>query len=216
MTRNGDIPPVHSNADALTDGRLSAPSAVRNAPAIVAALADWMPREGHVLEIAAGTGEQAVALARANPGLTWIPTDIAPERLASIDGWRAVEGLVNMRVATALDASTPDWAVEPVEAVFAANLMHLLPEAAALNVIAGVGRVLAPGGRFFLYGPFRAGGRYRSEGDESFDTRLRASDPGIGYKDVEWVEAAAGEAGLGLRTCIEMPANNLILIFEGA
>jgi SAM-dependent methyltransferase len=205
---------AHSIADSLADGRLSAPSALRNAPAIVAALADWLPLRGRTLEIAAGTGEHAVALARANPGLDWQPTDIDPERLASIDVWRATEGVENMRVAARLDATTPDWRVEPVEVVFLANLMHLVPETAAANVIRGAARALLPGGRFCLYGPFRTGGDFRSRGDATFHARLTASDPSIGYKDLEWIEAVAGEAGLVRAAVIEMPANNLIVIFD--
>ncbi len=208
--------PTHSNADSLADGRLSAPAAVRNAPAIVAALAGWLPERGRALEIAAGTGEHAVALAGGNPGLDWHPTDIDPLRLASIDAWRAAEGVSNMRVATLLDATGPDWRVDPVAVIYLANLMHLVPEAAAANVIRGAARALAPGGRFCLYGPFRAGGRFRSEGDASFHARLTASDPAIGYKDVEWVDAVAAEAGLDRLDLIEMPANNLIFVFERA
>lgn len=206
--------PVHSNADALGDGRLSAPSASRNAGPIVEALRAHVPARGRVLEIAAGTGQHAVACARAFPGLDWQPTDIAPERLASIDAWRAAEGIENMRVAQWLDAARPDWQVAPVDLVVIVNLMHLIAESDAANVIRGVARALTPGGRFFLYGPFRTQGVFRSEGDAGFDARLRASDPAIGYKDLEWIEAQAEKVGLLRRALIEMPANNLALVCE--
>lgn len=202
---------VHSNADRIDDGRLSAPAAVRNAPAIVAALRPYMPASGRALEIAAGTGEHAVALARAFPGLDWQPTDIDAARLASIDAWRAAEGAANMRVAQWLDATTPGWIVLPVDLVYLANLFHLVPPEAAENVILGVARALVPGGTFFAYGPFRTGGGFRSDGDAAFHARLAASDPGIGYKDLEWIEDVAAAAGLTRRALIEMPANNLIL-----
>lgn len=206
--------PVHSKAKPLDDGRLSAPAAKRNAPAIVEALAPFLPRAGRVLEIASGTGEHAVALARAFPWLDWQPTDIAPERLASIDAWRAAEGAENMRVAVRLDATRPAWSVKPVEAVYLANLFHLLPGEPAANVIRGTARALTPGGRFCAYGPFRIGGAFRSEGDAAFHARLAASEPGIGYKDAEWIEAQAAAAGLVSLARAEMPANNLILVFE--
>lgn len=215
MPNNPDIPPVHSQADPFHgDGRLSAPAAVRNAGAIVAALADHLPATGTVLEIAAGTGEHAVALARANPGLSWQPTDIAPERRASIDAWARAEGLANIRPAADLDAATPDWRAGPVAVVYLSNLLHLLPGPAAANVIAGAARALAPGGRLCLYGPFRENDAYRSEGDARFDASLRAADPDIGYKSVEWVGETAHRHGLDRRARIEMPANNLVLVFE--
>jgi len=167
-----------------------------------------------VLEIASGTGEHAVALARALPGCIWQPSDIAPERLVSIDAWRAAEGVANMRVAIALDATRSAWAFGPVEAVYLSNLLHLLPTGAGENVVSGAARSLRPGGRFFIYGPFREGGRFRSEGDARFHDSLTRSDPEIGYKDVEWVLAVAAAAGLKPLARIEMPANNLILAFE--
>lgn len=204
----------HSNADMLDDGRLSAPAAVRNAPAIVAALAPLVPASGRVLEIAAGTGEHAVALARAFPRLDWQPTEIDPARLVSIDAWRAAAGVANMRVASWLDATTPGWIVPPVDLVYLANLFHLLPQAAAANVICGAARALVPGGTFFAYGPFRTGGGFRSDGDAAFHARLTASDPEIGYKDLEWIEAVAATAGLHLRAVIEMPASNLIIALQ--
>lgn len=209
--------PVHSQSEPHAphgrDSRLSAPSAQRNAPHIVAALAGHLPAKGAVLEIAAGTGEHAVALARANPGLTWLPTDIAPERRASIDAWARAEGLGNIRPAVALDAATPDWQAGPVVAVYLSNLLHLVSAPQAANVIAGAARALAPGGRFCLYGPFRENGTYRSDGDASFDARLKAADPETGYKSVEWVTETAHAAGLSLSARHDLPANNLLLVF---
>ncbi len=104
--------PVHSQADPHAgDGRLSAPSAARNAPAIVAALADVLPATGRVLEIAAGTGEHAVALARAYPGLDLAAHRHRPRapRLASTPG-RAAEGARQHAPATPLDAAAPGLA----------------------------------------------------------------------------------------------------------
>lgn len=215
MQDKPDIPPVHSHADPHhADGRLSAPAATRNAGPIVAALEGRLPKTGRVLEIAAGTGQHAVALARANPGLVWQPTDVAPDRLASIDAWTAAEGLSNVVPARPLDATQPGWQAGPVEAVFLSNLLHLLPERDAAHVIAGAARALVAGGRFFIYGPFREAGGYRSEGDADFDARLRASDPEIGYKSVDWVQEQAGAAGFAAAERLELPANNLILVFQ--
>lgn len=208
--------PLHSNADALSDGRLTAPAATRNSAAIVQALAPLLPARGRVLEIAAGTGQHAVALAQAFPGLDWRATDIAPERLASVDAWRAEEGVDNMRVAARLDATAPDWQAGPFDVVYLANLFHLISREAAQNVIRGAARALVPGGAFYAYGPFRTAGAFRSEGDRAFDARLRAADARTGYKAAEWIAAEARAAGLAPCAMIEMPANNLILGFARA
>lgn len=212
MTKASETPPVHSHADPLGDGRMTAPAAERNIGPIVDALRDWVPARGSVLEIAAGTGQHALACARAFAGLDWQPTDVAPERLASIDAWRAAEGPDTLRPAAYLDATTPDWSWDPVDLVVLANLMHLISPDAATNLISGVARVLTPGGHFFLYGPFRTGPGYRSEGDARFDAAIRAAHPEAGYKELGWIEATAGAAGLARAALIEMPANNLALV----
>lgn len=217
MTTEAQRPPRHSQADpAGDDGRLSAPAAARNTGPIIDALRRHVPARGVVLEIAAGTGQHAVACAQAFPDLDWQPTDIASDRLASIDAWRASEGVANMRVAVHLDAAQPDWTFGPVDLAVVVNLMHLIPEPAARNVIRGIARALRHEGCFFLYGPFRSGGAFRSESDAQFDASLRRDNPAMGYKDAEWIVAEAEACGLRAVETIEMPANNLSLVFAKA
>ncbi len=155
-----------------------------------------------------------MALAAACPQLVWQPTEISPERRASIDAWAKAAALPNIRPAAPLDAATPDWREGSVEMVFLANLLHIITKAAAQNVLAGIARSLAPGGVAALYGPFRTEGRFRSDADARFHAALSRDTPGAGYKDAEWIESTAMNFGLTPRPRIEMPANNLILLFE--
>lgn len=207
---------THSIALERDDGRLSAPSAARNIAPILEAITPYVPEGGVALEIASGTGEHAVAYAKAFPKTIWQPTDIDAQRLVSIDTWRAVEGVMNMRVAQSLDATAPHWRTGPFAMAVTVNLMHLIPKPAAQAVVKGVARNLSPGGHWFLYGPFRSGGAFRSDGDRSFHAALTEHDSAIGYKDIEAVEAWATEAGLTRVSLIEMPANNLALVMRHA
>lgn len=213
-TQAGERP--HSTAHAREDGRLSAPSAARNEAPILEVLSRHVPNRGYALEIASGTGEHAVACAGAFPGVVWQPTDIEAERLVSIDSWRAVKGHRNMRLAQFLDASTPDWCAPGFDFFLTVNLLHLISEEAVRNLVHGIARSLDTGGRWALYGPFRTGGGFRSEGDLTFHESLTAHDPLIGYKDLEWVEQLARDAGLVRRELVEMPANNLMFISQKA
>lgn len=201
-------------ADVRKDGRLSAPSAARNMDPILSAIAPYVPIGGVALEIASGTGEHAVAFAGAFPDTVWQPTDIDAARLISIDAWRARKGMLNMRVAQRLDATAPSWRTGPFDLAVAVNLMHLIDQTAAQAVVRGVARNLLPGGHWFLYGPFRSQGLFRSDSDLSFHTALTEDDPAIGYKDIEAVEAWAQDAGLTRAALIEMPANNLVLVMR--
>lgn len=200
------------------DARLSAPSAERNAGPLTDLLRDHVPTEGRALEMASGTGQHVLAFARAFPGITWQPTEIAPERRASIDAWTATETLPNILPARALDAAKPGWAADHggQDLIVLVNLLHLISTPEAQAIIAETGKALAPGGRFVLYGPFLRNGETTSDGDARFHASLRAADPEVGYKDdfdiVDWLHAA----GLTLVEVVEMPANNLAFVSERA
>lgn len=204
----------HSNAEACDDGRLSALSALRNMQPILEAIAPYVPKGGVALEVASGTGEHAVALAREYPETIWQPTDIAPDRLVSIDGWRVYRGVSNMRAAQALDATAPSWRLEPFALAVTVNLFHLISKSDVQAVMRGIVRNLTPGGHWFVYGPFRSGGAFRSDADRAFHAALTAHDPQIGYKDVEALETWAADVGLTRVALIEMPANNLALVLR--
>jgi hypothetical protein len=204
----------HSLAHERDDGRMSAPSAARNLPPILDAMTKHVPSQGVALEIASGTGEHIVEYARRFPNVIWQPTDIDPDRLNSIDAWRAERGIRNMRMAQFLDASAPSWRTGPMSMIVTVNLMHLIDAPTAQAVIAGVARNLAPGACWFLYGPFRTGGAFRSDGDQAFHASLAAYNPQIGYKDLEKIEAWSADTGLRRADLIQMPANNLALVLR--
>ena len=197
------------------DGRVSAPSAERNAGPILDVLRRHAPASGTALEIASGTGQHIAAFAAALPGIDWTPTEADPARFASIEAWRAASHCPNLRPPRPLDATSLPWPgdVRGVDLILLVNLLHLISEAEAENILTGAATALAPGGRFLLYGPFRRDGLLTSDGDATFDARLKAQDPAIGYKDDRWVRDRAGAAGLHLRKVTDMPANNLAFLF---
>lgn len=212
-TNRRNLPNTASFATADTTGKLSAPSAVRNGPAIAEALAGLVPDQGTALEIASGTGEHVVRLAQAFPGLIWQPTDIDPARLASIALWRAEAALPNILPPEPLDATVPGWARDRAqqEVILLSNLTHLISMPDVEILIAEAAAALVPGGVFLIYGPFLRGTEYASDADRAFDASLRQSDMDIGYKSFQSIQAAQQSAGLAVQPPIEMPANNLLL-----
>jgi SAM-dependent methyltransferase len=202
-----------SGADISIDGRRHAPSAMRNAAAILDVLRLEAPAKGTLLEIASGSGQHAAAGAKALPGLIWQPTDANPENLTSITAWAVHDPQPNLRAAVVLDAATPGWAkLWPAQdVVLIINLLHLIPEGIAQAIIANAARALRPKGKLMVYGPFLRDGQTTSDGDAAFDASLRAQDPSIGYKDLAWVQAKFSAANLATRIT-DMPANNLMLI----
>ncbi len=200
--------------ETYSDGRLSAPAALRNRAAITAALAAIAPAKGRALEIASGTGEHVVTFAPAMPGLHWHPTDPAPERRLSIAAWTAAVPSPNIIAPPLdLDACDPGWAAAlgPFDLIFLANLLHLVTAPQALTCLTEMAAATAPRGIAAVYGPFLRDGRTTSEGDAAFHARLSAETPGTGYKDLAWVQGVWGAAGLVPDPPLDLPANNLLL-----
>ncbi len=191
-----------------------APATARNREPIAEVLRDRVPAGALVLEIASGSGEHAVFLARQLDGVTWQPSDLDPEARASVDAWRDAEAATNVRPAIALDAAAETWPVERADAVVCINMVHISPWSATLGLLRGAGRILPPGGLLYLYGPYRIDGRPTAPSNQSFDASLQARNPEWGLRLLADVEAAAAEHGLVLEEVIDMPANNVSVVFR--
>lgn len=205
---------VANRADDPQDARMFAPAAARNGDAILAALAPLLPSKGKALEIASGTGEHVVKLAAAMPGLCWHPSDIEADRLASIAAWTAHEGLTNIEPPLAFNAVTETWPGERMDVVYLSNLIHLISAEQAEKLIANIVSICASTGCIAIYGPFKRGQTFTSEGDEAFDASLRLRNPAIGYKSIEWVDEQFAVHGLMPANRMAMPANNLLSLWN--
>jgi cyclopropane fatty-acyl-phospholipid synthase-like methyltransferase len=189
----------------------AAPAAERNKEPIAEALARILPERGTVLEIASGTGQHAAHFAGRFPGLRFVPTDAAPDALASIEAHRAEAGLDNLAPAERLDVLEPGWERE-VDAIVCINMIHISPFEATLALFAGAARCLAPSSPLVLYGPYRFGGRFLAESNAVFDASLRERDARWGVRDVDELARVARDSGFALEEPLAMPANNHVLV----
>jgi hypothetical protein len=205
------------------DGRLDAPAFHRNHQAIWTVLQQFLSgKSGDVVEAGSGTGQHVVDFARHTPDITWWPSDFNEQHLKSIAAWRAHAGLTNIRPPLRIDLTDPLWCPEmhdgsgPGEllAVFCANVIHIAPWRVAEGLFAGAGHYLRADGRLFLYGPFKRAGKHTAVSNAVFDSSLREGNPEWGVRDIEALRELAAAAGLALLDIAEMPANNLILVFE--
>jgi hypothetical protein len=205
------------------DGRLDAPAFHRNHQAIRTVLQPFLAgKTGDVFEAGSGTGQHVTDLARHFPDVTWWPGDLDEQHLRSIAAWRAHSGLANIRPPLRIDLADPVWCPEldggggPREllAVFCANVIHIAPWRVAEGLFAGTSRYLGAHGRLFLYGPFKRGGEHTAPSNAAFDASLRARNPEWGVRDVGDISTLAAGVGLVLIDSVQMPANNLILVFE--
>jgi len=208
---------------AEADGRLDAAAFHRNHAPIWAVLQSFLAgRTGDALEAGSGTGQHVVHFARHSPDITWWPSDLNDAHLKSIEAWRAHAKLPNIRPPLRIDLCDPAWDTEMARgngparlvAVFCANVIHIAPWRVAEGLFAGAGRALRDDGRLLLYGPFKRDGQHSSASNAAFDTSLRENNPEWGVRDIADLETLAAANGLRLAGTFEMPANNMILVFD--
>ncbi len=196
--------------------RRSAEATQRNREPIRAVLAQHLAAGARVLEIASGTGEHAVFLAPALAVARWQPSDPSPAARDSIDAWRAETGDARVLPALDLDLLRPPWPAVEADTIVCVNMVHISPWAATLALLGLARATLPPGGLLYLYGPYRRDEVATAPSNEAFDASLRARDPAWGLRRLEDVTAAAEAEGLERRAVVEMPANNLSVVFVRA
>jgi SAM-dependent methyltransferase len=203
------------------DGRLDAAAFHRNHEPIWAVLRTHLAgKSGDVLEVGSGTGQHVVHFARETPDVIWWPSDLNEQHLKSIGAWRAHSKLPNVQPPQRIDVADPAWwrgvqqrGPRDLLALFCANVIHIAPWSVAEGLFAGAGQALRADGRFFLYGPFKRDGQHTALSNAVFDSSLREGNPEWGVRDIVDVEKLARSAGLALLETVEMPANNMILVF---
>jgi cyclopropane fatty-acyl-phospholipid synthase-like methyltransferase len=196
------------------DAKPFAPACERNRDPILGVLRTRFADCRTVLEVGSGTGQHAVHFAAALPWLSWQCADL-PQQLPGIRQWLDEAGLANTPPPIALDVHGP-WPSGPWDAVFSANVLHIVDWPGVEAFFAGVGRVLGSTGVLVVYGPFNEGGAYTSASNRDFDGWLKARDPRSGIRDVEAVQALAVQAGLRAVDDVPMPANNRCLVWRRA
>jgi SAM-dependent methyltransferase len=197
-----------------SDPRLYRPHVARNRDPILDVLRRVLPPCGTVLEIASGSGEHAAYFAKELPSLIWQPTDPDTRALSSIAAHRADANAANLLAPLQLDVTSARWPVERADAVMCNNMIHISPWAASEGLMAGAGRILRAGGVLYLYGPYKIGGRHTAPSNEEFDTYLRSQSAAWGIRELDEVTALAKSHNFALVETVQMPANNLSVIFR--
>jgi hypothetical protein len=155
-------------------------------------------RPPRLLELGSGTGEHAVAVARALPHLEVQPSDPDPVARASIAAWSREARLPNLRPPLDLDLLAPAWRRQPADALLCVNVLHVAPPGAGQALLEGAAALLPPRGPLLLYGPFLEEGAPPGPRLVRFDGELRAHDPGLGIRPLGPLLAAAERLGLRL------------------
>lgn len=197
-----------------SDLRKFSPSSARNKEPLLEVIKRVFPRKGLVLEIASGAGEHASFIAPALGHIDWQPSEFDAGLLDSINAHASFDGAKSVRPAIQLDVTRYPWPVENVSAILNCNMIHISPWLVTEGLMKGAGLVLKSGGIMVMYGPYKRAGKHTAPSNAAFDENLRGRDASWGIRDLEDVVALAEVNGLIPQDIIEMPANNLSIVYS--
>lgn len=192
------------------------PAAERNQGPIFEVLNPLLPAGGAVLEVASGTGQHADFFCAQRPDITWQPTDPDAASLLSLEAYHAEARHPGFKkpIAWSVFEALPPELNRTFDALVNINMIHISPWEACLALLDHTRSWLAPGGLLYIYGPFVIQGRPTAPSNLSFHQSLQERDARWGLRDLETVMAVAHERGLRWIKTVDMPANNVSVLFQ--
>jgi len=201
-------------AESGPEDKKHAPAAQRNKDAILGVLRDILPHSGSVLEIASGTGEHIVHFAEQLDHLDWQPSDPHPQAVRSICAWRDEKQRDNIAAPLTIDTRKTPWPIRSADAVLCINMVHISPWEATVALFENAANLLKAGAPLYLYGPYFQSAVETAASNAAFHKNLQKRDSRWGLRDVSQMDQLAERSGFQLSQLIEMPANNISLIFR--
>ena len=194
----------------------ASPAALRNAPFIADALKNYISEKETVLEIASGTGYHSFFLANRYPKTRWQPSEQDEKSLNIIEKLSRRFSPSNLGSPLRIHSEEENWINLDIDAILCCNMIHISPIASTLGLFQGAKKYLSPSQYLFLYGPFKIDGKHTSESNKVFDASLKSRDIRWGVRDIKELKEIANNNHMCLLKKIQLPANNLLLIFKKA
>jgi hypothetical protein len=197
--------------------RRTSASAERNSKPILEILKTILPKNSSVLEIGSGTGQHGVMFAESLTSIKWIPSDYDVSNLNSIKAWNRINVTTSPFPPRLIDATELDWDIslnDNIFAIVAINVIHISSWSVTKGILLGAQRFLPSKGILYFYGPFKQTNIVTAQGNETFDKQLRSQNTAWGLRNLNDIETIAQNHDLKLEQIIQMPANNLSVIFR--
>ncbi len=184
-----------------------------NKTPILEVLTEYLKSGDCILEIGSGTGQHAEYFANSMPDIIWQPSDQSCYLSGLKQRFDAL-ALVNIKPVFELDVCQYDWSQHRYDAVFSANTLHIMSEAAGKLFLSNVSQAIKLGGLLIIYGPFCYDGAYTSDSNQAFDAYLRSEDAEQGIRHFDSVALCLRQGGFSLLQDRSMPSNNQCLIWK--
>ena len=200
--------------------RLNFPATLRNRDSIAGVLTDFIPHQGVLLEIASGSGEHGVFFQKSFPSIIWQTSDPELVHRKSIVSWIVHHGLFSkMPVPLDIDVEKRPWPITNqlrslIKGIVCINMIHISPWNCTKALFEESKKNLDKNQFLMLYGPFFRKDKKTSESNLNFDQSLKMKNRLWGIRQLERVSEIAFDNGFEQAEIIEMPANNLSVIYR--
>ncbi|MBW3042062.1 DUF938 domain-containing protein [Prochlorococcus marinus] len=202
------------------DDRLNFPATLRNREYILSVLSNYIPDNGLILEIASGSGEHGVFFQKSFPSIIWQTSDPELIHRKSIVSWIDHYGLsLKMPKPLDIDVEKRPWPItnklrDLIKGIVCINMIHISPWSCTKALFEESKNYMQKNNFLILYGPFFIKGIKTSLSNLNFDQSLKMQNPLWGIRPLSRVNNIASENGFELDKIIEMPANNVSVIFR--
>ena len=202
------------------DHRLFFPATQRNKKYIGDILSKIPLTKGSILEIGSGSGEHGIEFQKRFPEIIWQTSDPKLEHRKSISSWIDHERLNNkMPKPLKIDVKDSPWQIpsnilDPLQGIISINMIHIAPWVCTECLFKEASKILKEKKFILLYGPFKIKDKHTSESNKLFDKALKKQNNDWGVRNLENVNEEAMINGFKHKQIIEMPSNNLILIYR--
>ena len=202
------------------DYRLNFPATLRNRDSIASVLCNYISPNSLLLEIASGSGEHGVFFQKKFPSITWQTSDPKLIHRKSINSWIKHEGLYSkMPEPLDLDVEICPWPITNrlgalIKGIVCINMIHISPWSCTRSLFEQSKKYLDQSNFLMLYGPFLRKEKQTTESNLNFDQSLKIQNPLWGIRNLENVNHIAFDNGFKLDNVIDMPANNLSVIYR--
>ena len=203
-----------------SDYRLNFTATTMNRDSIAAVLGNYISPNSLLLEIASGSGEHGVFFQKKFPSITWQTSDPELVHRKSIKSWIMHEGLYSkMPEPLDLDVEMRPWSINNrlvalIKGIVCINMIHISPLSCTRSLFEESKKYLDQCNFLMLYGPFIRKEKQTSESNLNFDQALKIQNPLWGLRNLENVNDIAFKNGFKLDNVIDMPANNLSVIYR--
>lgn len=171
-----------------------------------------------LLEIASGSGQHLAHFAPHFPHIKFQPTEWDESLIGSISWYAQACPTKNILKPKVVDIcnklSFYGFLDNSIDYIYNANMIHISPYKCTIGLFENAGTYLKNGALLLTYGPYSKDGVISPESNVSFHASLRARDPQWGLRDINDLIKLADQNNLSLVETVEMPANNLTLVWK--